>query len=293
MFIPVLARTATALCVAASLAACAGVGTPAASDTHAVTFQQIRNATIKVAYGKTTFLIDPMLAPAGTYAATPGSVNDHLRNPLVELPMSVADVMKADAVIVTHLHFDHWDEAASKQLPRNMPIFAQNEQDAAQIRSAGFQDVRVLGPGTRFNGITLDRTGGQHGSDATMAVRGRQLGTVSGIVFRQPGYKTVYVAGDTVWNRHVDDAIATYRPDVVVLNTGYVRFQDTDGAIIMGKQDLQRASQAAPGTRIIASHMGALSHSTQSRQELADFIAARGLDAKRVTIPADGERYRF
>ena len=79
---------------------------------QAVKFQQIRNATIKVEYAGTTFLVDPMLASKGAYPGFEGTPNSHLRNPLVELPMPVSEVIKADAIIVTHTHLDHWDEAA-------------------------------------------------------------------------------------------------------------------------------------------------------------------------------------
>lgn len=158
---------------------------------------------------------------------------------------------------------------------------------------AGFRDVRVLTESTEFNGIRLARTNGQHGSDAVIAVRGRQLGTVSGVVLQRPGFRSVYVAGDTVWNKHVEDAIRWHRPDVIVLNTGYVRFQDIDEAVIMGKEDLPRAVRAAPDAHIVAIHMEALGHSMQTRRELAEYIAEKTLDPRKVLIPADGESYRF
>lgn len=255
--------------------------------------QEIRNATIKVGYGDVTFLIDPMLGAKSLYAAAPGALNEQLRNPLVDLPIPVSEVMKADAVIVTHLHIDHWDEAAQKLLPKAMPIFAQNTEDAQRIRDTGFTDVRVLSKSSNFKGVQLTRTDGQHGSDATLAVRGKQLGKVSGVVLQRPGFKTVYVAGDTVWNSHVEKAIAQFQPQVIVLNAGYVRFKDIEGAVIMGKEDLYRAAQAAPNAYIVASHLEALGHATQSRQELADFIEYKKLDPKHVLVPKDGQAYSF
>lgn len=284
---------AAAISTGVAVAAPAGPSDEPNTNRHVVSFQQIRNATVKIKFGDTTFLVDPMLGPKGSYAAAPGAFNEHLRNPIVDLPIPVDEVMDANAVIVTHLHLDHWDEAAREHLPKNIPIFAQNDQDAEKIRSAGFRDVHALNEPTEFGGVRLTRTNGQHGSDAAMAVRGKMLGMVSGIVFQRPGFKSVYVAGDTVWNKDVEAAITTYKPDVIVLNTGYVRFKDIEGAIIMGKDDLSRASQAVPGAYIIASHMEALGHSMQTRKELAAFIAEKKLDPKRVLIPDDGQRYEF
>ncbi|MUI15408.1 MBL fold metallo-hydrolase [Massilia dura] len=275
---------------AIATALAATVGTAAAQT---VNFQQIRNATIKVEYAGTTFLVDPMLAPRGAWPGFEGTVNSHLRNPLVDLPVPLADVLKADAVIVTHTHLDHWDDAARQALPKTMPVFAQNDEDAAGIRKDGFTDVRVLGEDTMFNGIRLAKTGGRHGTDAMMATAlGKRLGTVSGIVFRRAGFKTTYIAGDTTWTADVEQAITAYRPDIIVLNTGYARIQGVEGSIIMGKEDLVRAARLAPAARVVGIHMEAVNHATQTRRELRDFAAGNGIGA-RVLVPEDGEKFGY
>lgn len=296
-FSNLLRGTAAMSCLMA-LAACSTpdsreTASAPASHAHTVKFQQIRNATIKVDYAGTTFLIDPMLAKKGAYPGFAGTYNSQLRNPLVELPMPLADVMKADAIIVTHTHLDHWDDAAKQSLPKNLPLFAQNEADAQSIRKDGFTDVRVLGKDTVFKGTRLRITAGQHGSDQAMAVAGEVLGKVMGVVFQRQGYKTVYVAGDTVWNAQVEAAIQQYQPEVIVLNTGYARIQGLDGSIIMGKEDLYRAYQAAPRATVIGSHMDSVNHGMQNRKDLHDFIKEKAMDPKRVLVPADGESYVF
>lgn len=207
----------------------------------------IRNATVVFNYAGKEFIIDPMLADKGAYPGFPGTANAHLRNPLVELPVPVKSLLNSDAVIVSHLHPDHWDEAAIKILPKDKPVFAQNENDAAVIRTAGFKDVRVLSGKSNFENIPIQKTAAQHGSDE--AYKNPQmaaaLGEASGFFFNQPGQKSVYFAGDAIWTDAFEANLKTLKPDVVVLNTGFAQV-DGFGAIIMGKEDVSRVHKVLP-----------------------------------------------
>ena len=59
--------------------------------------QQIRNATIFLYYGGKTFLIDPILAPKGSWPPFPNSIRQAQNNPLVKLPVPVDELLKAGA----------------------------------------------------------------------------------------------------------------------------------------------------------------------------------------------------
>lgn len=275
-------RSAVALSGIAMLVACGAAysGTSASTATtsvaNAVKVQQIRNATVKIDSSGTTFLVDPMLSRKGGFPGFEGTYRSELRNPLVELPFSVDDVLKSvEAVVVTHTHTDHWDEAAQKLIPKNMPVFVQNEVDAKTIRAQGFKDVRVLKGTITFNGVKLSKTGGQHGSDLWFAdpARSEAMGPVMGVVFSAPKAKTVYVAGDTVWRPEVDQALKQHKPDVVILNTGSALMTGwEEHPIIMGKQDALQATTAAPNAAIVAVHMDAVNHMSLSRKELRAFV---------------------
>jgi L-ascorbate metabolism protein UlaG (beta-lactamase superfamily) len=253
--------------------------------------QQIRNATLVIQYAGKRFLIDPLLAEQGAYPGFAGTANSHLANPLVGLPVALEQLLDVDAVIVTHLHADHWDEAARRLVPRGLPLFAQNALDAELLRADGFEDVRLFGDGARVEGIALHRTAGQHGSDQVMAVIGERMGEVSGVVFSHPAEPTLYLAGDTVWNRHVEDSLAAHQPDVVVLNCGDAQVPGL-GAIIMDQHDLAKVAQAAPQATIVASHLEAVNHCVLSRADLRRFLDEQGLQA-RVRVPEDGETLVF
>lgn len=247
---------------------------------------QVRNATILVEVGGMTFLIDPLFADQGTLPGFPGSASSHLSNPLVPLPLPPEGLAAADAIIVTHLHLDHWDDAAKAAIARDKPIFAQSEDNAGLIRADGFTDVRVLTETTEFNGVRLIKTGGQHGTDATREAF-PIMGDVCGVVFSHPEFSTIYVAGDTVWNAHVQAAIDTHKPTAIVLNAGNAVMMGFN-PIIMGSEDVLSVHRAAPDAILIASHMEAINHCILSRQVLRDFSVQNGFEQK-LLIPADGE----
>lgn len=280
---------------AASAPALAAPATQPATARQPVQIQQIRNATARIGYAGKTFLVDPFLAKKGTYPGFPGTFNSQLRNPLVELPMPAQDVLRGvDAVIVTHTHLDHWDGGDQQFVPKAIPLFVQHEADARLIRGQGYTDVRILGEDTQFDGVQLTKVGGRHGTDEMYRVKplAEKLGEAMGIVFRAPGVKTVYVVGDTVWQNEVDQALATYQPDVIVLNAGDARMVGFTGSIIMGKDDVLHAVQRMPNATVIATHMDAINHMTLSRKELREHVRQHGIQ-DRVRIPADGEVVKF
>ena len=266
------------------------------ANAAAVQIQHIRNATVKIEMAGTTFLVDPMLARQGAYPGFEGTYRSELRNPTAELPMTAQQVLhNVDAVVVTHTHPDHWDEAAQRAIPKHLPVFAQNADDAQLIRSQGFTDVRVLQGQATFNGVTLTKTGGQHGSDLLYAdpTRAQMLGPVMGVVFAAPEAKKVYVAGDTVWRPEVTQTLAQHQPEVVVLNTGSALMTGfEEHPIIMGRQDVLQATQQAPQATIIAVHMDAVNHMSLDRQTLRQFVAAQRIE-QAVWVPEDGQARKF
>ncbi len=211
--------------------------------------QHIRNATLVVEYAGKKFLIDPMLADkGGAYPPFPNAPRDDQYNPLVSLPTSIEDIIiDIDAVIVTHLHYDHWDEAAKEALPKEIKLFSQNEEDAAEIRNAGFQNVEILQEDTVFEGIQLVKTKGEHGRGEILKVAGQ----VCGIVFKHSTEKTLYVAGDTVWYDAVKEVMDTHKPEIIVVNAGDNQFNE-GGSLVMGKEDVYEVYKAASNAKIIA-----------------------------------------
>ncbi|SIQ43881.1 L-ascorbate metabolism protein UlaG, beta-lactamase superfamily [Peribacillus simplex] len=250
--------------------------------------KQIRNATLVVEYAGKKFLIDPMLAEKGAYPPFPNSLRQDQFNPLVDLPTSIENIIHdIDAVIVTHLHLDHFDDVAKDVLPKDIKMFVQNEEDATEVRNTGFQNVEVLQEDTVFEGIQLIKTKGEHGRGEILKL----AGIVCGVVFKHSKEKTLYVAGDTVWYDAVQEVIDTNKPEIIAVNGGNNQFFE-GGSLIMGKEDIFEVNKAAPNSQIIVSHMEAVNHWTLSKAELKSFLDEKGISST-VFVPDDGESYTF
>ena len=96
--------------------------------------KQIRNATLTIEYAGKKFLIDPVFADKGTYPPFPNSLRQDENNPLVDLPVTIKELIDVDAVIVTHTHLDHIDDVAKESLPKDIKIFVQDKHDYNEMR---------------------------------------------------------------------------------------------------------------------------------------------------------------
>ncbi len=242
----------------------------------------LRHATLIVEYAGRKLLIDPMLSAPGAMPAIENS--PHPRpNPLVPLPVSIQEIVQdLDAVLVTHTHGDHWDDAAAQQLPKEVPLLCQPE-DEQKLRGQGFAKVQPLQAGLIWNALEVTRTSGQHGTGEI----GRRMAPVSGFVLRGPGEDPFYIAGDTIWCTEVQQAIQHFQPAAIVVNAGAARFLEGD-PITMTAADVLSVCRAAPQSKVIAVHMEAINHCLLTRQELAAQAQAAGL-THQVCIPADGQ----
>jgi L-ascorbate metabolism protein UlaG (beta-lactamase superfamily) len=242
--------------------------------------QLIRHATLGLHYAGVHFLIDPMLSEVGVNPPIANSTNER-RNPLVPLPSSADTWLQPDAVLVTHLHRDHWDEAAAAALPKSTPIFCQ-PGDEEIIESSGFTSVTTIDPSLVFKGVTIIRTSGQHGTGDI----GQKMGRVSGFVLQADGHPTLYITGDTVWCSDVLRALDSHKPDVTVINAGGAQFAVGD-PITMDADDVTSLCRHAPYTKVVAVHMDTINHCLVTRADLYSRLAADGL-LDQVAIPEDG-----
>jgi L-ascorbate metabolism protein UlaG (beta-lactamase superfamily) len=225
----------------------------------------VRHATLLLETRLGRILVDPMLRPARSSPPVENTPNPR-PNPLVELPLPPAEVVAAvDLCIVTHLHSDHFDDAAARVLPHDLPILTQPES-ASALRELGFTNVATTHP-------QVVMTRGRHGTGEI----GEAMGPVSGWIV-----DGVYVAGDTIWCDEAEAAIAQHEPHTIVVNAGGARFLTGD-PIVMDTGDVRRV-RSVTTARIVVVHLEAINHCIEPRS------AYRAIEG--VIVPEDGETLR-
>ncbi|MEQ9098955.1 MAG: MBL fold metallo-hydrolase [Imperialibacter sp.] len=265
-------------------------GLLATSSPHAfankrrTTVRLLRHATLWVEMGGVKLLVDPMLSAKDTMPPVQNAGND-LRIPMVDLPLSSDEVKslvsQCDAVLVTHIHRDHWDSEAHALIPKNKSIFCQ-PFDLEKIRELGFENAVAIASDYPFQGLSITRTGGQHGTGEI----GQLMGMVSGFVIKA-GADKLYIAGDTIWCDEVETALAKYTPNVIVVNAGAAQFLKGD-PITMSLADIEKVLQSSGKAKVIAVHMDTVNHCHLHKTDVTKY-AAENNHAKRLLVPADGE----
>jgi L-ascorbate metabolism protein UlaG (beta-lactamase superfamily) len=229
----------------------------------------VRHATLLLELGDRRILVEPMLDPPGARPPVEDSPNPR-PNPLVPLPLPAEEVVAGlDAVVVTHLHRDHFDDTGARLVPGHVPVFCQ-PGDADRLRDLGL-DARPVETDLVWEGLRIARTGGRHGSDeATVAA----LGPVSGFVL-----DGLYVLGDTVWCAEVEEALERHRPRVAVVNGSGARFLE-GGPLVMTAAQIREVVERVP--TVVVVHLEAVNHCLEARVEIRAAVPG-------ALVPEDGE----
>lgn len=117
------------------------------------------------------------------------------------------------------------------------------------------------------------------------------MGTVSGYVLKAENQPTLYIVGDSIWNKEVEQSMKKFNPDWIVTNSGGAvipSFESTP--ILMNEEGTISLVRASAHAKIIAVHMESLDHCRTTRASLRTAADKAGIDQQKLIIPADGER---
>lgn len=212
------------------MAAARGLVLPAHAEapeltTGSLTF--IGTATVLIRYGGLTVLTDPNFLHRGERVHLGyGLHSTRLTNPALE----IGDLPPLDVVVLSHLHEDHFDRVAERELDHRLPIFT-TRQAAQALREKGFR--AATGVGT-WKSRTVTRGAvelcvtampGKHGPGPMNAL----LPTVMGSMLEfattdgQRAFR-LYITGDTLLDKRLREIPRRYPEiDLALLHLGGTR----------------------------------------------------------------------
>ena len=249
--------------------------------------QFIGNATMLIRFGGLTVVTDPNFLHRGQRAYLGhGLVSKRLTDPAV----AVQDLPALDAVLLSHLHGDHWDRVAQAALKRTTPIIT-TPHASRRLQWRGFP--RAIGLHTWSShqlthgdhAIRITSLPGQH---APAKMRGflpsvmgslLQFSTRTGPITHQ-----MYITGDTLMVEELQEIPHRFTDiDTTVLHLGGTTLP---GGLMVTMDARQGADllEMIPGSRGIPIHH---SDYTLFKSPLSDFqreVVNRGLQDRVIYI---------
>ncbi|MFF7211808.1 MBL fold metallo-hydrolase [Streptomyces sp. NPDC008238] len=212
----------------------------------------IGNATVLLTYQGLTVLTDPNFLHRGQYAYLGyGLFTRRLTEPAVDPNHLPADI---DAVVLSHLHGDHWDRVARRRLRRSLPVLTTPHASRRLRVLHGFpralglrtwQDHTVT---TRETQVRVTALPGRHGRGAL----GRLLPPVMGSLLEfgpksGPPDLRLYISGDTLMVDSLEEIGRRY-PDVdlALLHLGGTTLPGGFLATMDGAQGAELAARIRP-----------------------------------------------
>jgi len=163
--------------------------------------QFIGTATTLIQHRGFTLLTDPNFLHAGQHVHLGYGLHSER---LTEPALQIRELPPLDLCLLSHLHGDHWDEVAEKELPKSLPIVTTHHA-AAGLQGQGFTCCYPLNTWQQFMAtrgpqwLRVTAMPGKHGPLLMQAL----LPTVMGSLLEwgegsdDPHYR-MYISGDTL-----------------------------------------------------------------------------------------------
>ncbi|MEU0306485.1 MBL fold metallo-hydrolase [Streptomyces cyaneofuscatus] len=253
------------------------------SDTP-VQVQFVGNATLLLRYGPLTLLTDPNFLHRGQHAHLGyGLVTKRLKEPA----LTVGQLPDLDAIVLSHLHGDHWDRVARRKLDRALPVLTTPQ--AARVlrtfqgfnRATGLRDWEHRSLVKNGHQVRLTAMPGRHALGPLRGLLPRVMGSM--LEFGPEGGPVrlrVYVSGDTLLFDGVDEIARRYPDtDMAILHLGGTRLPGGLVVTMDGRQGAEFARRLGPRFTLPV-HYDDYSVMKSPLSAFLDEMARRGLEER-------------
>ena len=227
-------------------------------------------------------MVDPWLQDKGCGFSAKTIIPEMagIKNPMIELPMQPQKILQGvDYCIVTHIHPDHFTK---DYLPADIKIIVPTVEEKKIIMGMGFRNVIVFEDmRLKLRDVRITKTPGIHGDNREIA---ELMGEVNGYIF-EGERKKLYLAGDTIYYKTIEDILHSIHPEVIILNCCEATVPK--GRLIMNLSDVEKVCKNCPYSTVIATHLDSVNHALLSSEDIRDFAYAKGL--KQIVVPHNGE----
>jgi L-ascorbate metabolism protein UlaG (beta-lactamase superfamily) len=180
-------------------------------------------ATALLRLGPFTLLTDPNFLHRGQWAHLGyGLRSRRLTEPALQAPQ----LPDLDAVLLSHMHGDHWDRIATRSLPRDTPVVT-TPQAAACLADRGFTgtaDLRAWQTHVLTRGedtLRITSVPGVHGPGPLARLLPEVMGSVLELVGDGEVRWRGYISGDTIYRPFLAEVLARCGPlDVLIPHLG-------------------------------------------------------------------------
>jgi L-ascorbate metabolism protein UlaG (beta-lactamase superfamily) len=232
------------------------------------------NATMLLRVGPFTLLTDPNFLHRGQRARLGYGLRSKR---LTEPALQPTQLPALDAVVLSHMHGDHWDRIATRSLPKGTPVVTTPEA-AACLADRGFTRTSDLEAWETYeltsgaDTLRITSVPGVHGPGPLVSVLPQVMGSVLELVRGGSVSWRGYISGDTLYRSFLGEVLERCGPvDVLIPHLG--------GTKVLGITVTMDARQGADLVELLKPPVTVPVHFddyTRFRSPLGDFLAEVG-----------------